>query len=283
MTYGRAFAMVMAAAVLSSTNGLFVRWMGDTGDWPLVFWRHAVLAVAMTAALALASRGRLPVLVAGMGRAGFVGSLFFAAAGILFMLALRNAPVADVVFLLGAVPPLTALVARLTLGERIRPSSWVAMAAAVGGIGVMFSGGLGGASLPGLLLAAGNACVVVGFAVALRWGQAGDMLPLLAVGSVLAALVSAPFAFPGATLDLHQAGVLLLWCGVVAPVYYTMFVVSSRYLPGGELMLSLPLEIIAAVTLAWIVLGEVPRPASLVGGGLVLVAVIGLAVVRLRR
>ena len=283
MSYGRAFALVMAAAVLSSTNGLFVRWMGDTGDWALVFWRHAALAVAMTLGLSLAYRGRLPAAVRNMGRAGLTGTLFFGAASVLYTVALRNAPVADVVFLLGAVPPLTALVAWLVLGERLLPSSWVAMAVALVGIGAMFAGGLGGGNLTGLLLATANAAVGVGFAVALRWGRAVDMLPMLALGSVVAAAVSAPFAFPGAALDLHQTGILLLWCGLVAPLYYTLFVISSRRLPGGELMLSLPVEIIAAVLLAWAVLGEVPRTASLAGGALVLAAVIGLALVRLRR
>jgi len=283
VSYGRAFAMVMASAVLSSTNGLFVRWMGDTGDWPMVFWRHAVLAVAMTIALVLAYGGRLPAVVARMGRAGVAGMLAFTGASVLYVLALRNAPVADVVFLLGAVPPLTALVARVTLGERVLPSAWIAMAVALVGIGTMFAGGLGGGNLTGLLFAAANALAGVALAVSLRWGHQIDMLPMIALGSVLAALVSAPLSFPGASLDLDQAGVLLLWCGLVVPLYYSLFVISSRRLPGGELMLALPVEISAAVALAWVVLGEAPRPGSLLGGGLVLAAVVGLAVVRLRR
>ena len=108
MSYGRAFALVILAALLSSTNGLFVRWLGEIGDWQLVFWRHAITGVAMLAVLAAWYRSRLPGTILRMGRIGAVGCVFFAASGILFMVALRNAPVADVVAVLGAVPPLTA-------------------------------------------------------------------------------------------------------------------------------------------------------------------------------
>lgn len=283
MSYGRAFGLVMIAALLSSTNGLFVHWMGAIEPWALVFWRHAVLAAAMLLVLAIWYRRRLPGAVVRMGRVGALGCAFFGASGILFMLALRNAPVADVVFLLGAVPPLTALIARLALGERIMPATWVAMVAALCGMGVMVAGSLGGANMTGVLLAAGNACVVAGFAVVLRWGRAIDMLPLIAMGALLAAAVSAPFAFPGPPPDGEQALILLLWCGAIAPVYYTLFVISSRRLPGGELMLSLPTETIEAVLLAWIVLGQVPSSTSLLGGGIVVAAVTGLALLRLRQ
>lgn len=283
MSYGRAFALVMLAALLSSTNGLFVRWLGEIGDWQLVFWRHAITGVAMLAVLAAWYRGRLPGTILRMGRIGAVGCVLFAASGILFMVALRNAPVADVVAVLGAVPPLTALVARITLGEKVFPSTWVAMVAAMTGITVMVAGNLGGANLLGVLLATGNALVVTGFATVLRWGHTIDMLPMIALGALLAAAVSAPLALADPLPDLRQGLILAVWCATITPFYYSLFVISSRRLPGGELMLSLPVEVIAASLFAWLLLGELPATPSLIGGGIVLAAVTGLALVRLRR
>lgn len=283
MSYGRAFALVMLAALLSSTNGIFVRWLGEIGDWQLVFWRHAIAGGAMLTILALWYRRRLPGTIVRMGRIGTLGCVFFAASGILFMVALRNAPVADVVAVLAAVPPLTALIARITLGEKVFPATWVAMAAAMGGIAVMVAGSLGGANLLGVLLATGNALVVAGFAVVLRWGHTIDMLPMIALGALLAAAISAPLALSGPLPDLEQALILFFWCATITPLYYSLFVISSRRLPGGELMLSLPVEVIAASLLAWLLLAEVPATASLIGGGIVLAAVTGLALVRLRR
>jgi drug/metabolite transporter (DMT)-like permease len=283
MSYGRAFALVMVAALLSASNGVFVRWMGEIGDWQLVFWRHAVAGSAMLAVLAVWYRGRLPATVARMGRIGALGCVFFAASGILFMVALRNAPVADVVAVLGAVPPLTALIALIALKERVLPVTWAAMAGAMIGIATMVGGSIGGGNLAGVLLALANALVVAGFAVVLRWGRAIDMLPMIALGALAAAAASAPLAFPSELPDGGQIALLALWCAVVTPLYYSFFVISSRRLPGGELMLSLPVEVIAATLLAWLLLGELPGTASMVGGGIVLASVTGLALVRLRR
>ena len=283
MSYGRAFALVMVAAVLSATNGIFVRWMGEIGDWQLVFWRHAVAGSAMLLVLSLWYRGRLPATVARMGRVGALGCLFFAASGILFMVALRNAPVADVVAVLGAVPPLTALIALFALRERVLPATWAAMAAAMAGIAIMVGGSIGGANLAGVLLALANALVVAGFAVVLRWGRSIDMMPMIALGALAAAVATAPLAFPAPLPDAGQVALLAVWCAAVTPLYYSFFVISSRRMPGGELMLSLPVEVIAATLLAWVLLGELPSLPSLIGGGIVIAAVTALALVRLRR
>jgi len=283
VSYGRAAALVAVAALMSATNGLFVRALGEIGDWQLVFWRHLIMGTTMIAVLAIRQRGALPAAIGRMGGVGALGCLCFGASGVLFMMSLHHAPIADVMFVMAAVPMLTAALAWATLGERVRRSTWLAMAVAMGGIALMVAGSLGGADMAGILFSVGNAFVVAGFATVLRWGRAMDMLPMFALGSLLAALTALVMAAPDLAIDREQALILLAWCGVVAPIYYSMFVIGSRRLPGAELMLSLPFETIAAASLAWLVLGELPAPASLAGGAIVLAAVIGLALVRLRR
>ena len=283
MSYGRAFALVIAAALMSSTGGIFIRELGTIGDWQIVFWRHLIQGTALSLVLALWYRGRLVDVVSRMGWIGALGGAMFGASSVMVVIAFHNTTIADVMFLLGAVPLITALLARLLLGEAVRRATWVAMAGAFVGITLMVAAGLGGGSAFGTLLALGAALTVAGFTVVLRWGRAIDMVPMIALGSVLACLVSLPFVAGDMAIGDHQVTLLLIWAGIVSPAYYTMFVIGSRHLPGAELMLSLPVETIFAATLAWLVVGEVPSDTSLAGGAVVIASVAGLAAVRLAR
>ena len=61
------------------------------------------------------------------------------------------------------------------------------------------------------------------------------------------------------------------------------FVAGSRYLSAAELMLLALTEIALAPVWAWLAIGEVPRDLTLVGGGVVLAAIIGQALIGRRR
>lgn len=281
MSYGRAFALVIAAALLSSASGIFIREMGTIGDWQIAFWRYLVQGASLTLLLALWYRGRLVTVVRRMGWVGAAGSALFGASSIMVVTALHNTAIADVMFLLGAVPLITALLARILLGEAVRRATWFAMAGALVGITLMVAAGLGSETALGTLLGLGAALAFAGFGVVLRWGRTIDMVPIIATGSVRACLTSLPFVAGSMAINGRQLALFLVWAGVVSPANYTMFVIGSRHLPGAELMLALPAETIFAGTLAWLVVGEVPSNASLAGGTIVIVSVVGLAFVRL--
>ena len=108
-------------------------------------------------------------------------------------MALHNSPIADVMFTLASIPILTALVAWVTLRERIQKVTWIAMIGAAIGVALMVVGHLTGGSLKGAGLSAGCAISVSIFAVILRWGRELDMIPMFAVGSLIAAAIALPF------------------------------------------------------------------------------------------
>jgi drug/metabolite transporter (DMT)-like permease len=196
-------------------------------------------------------------------------------------MALHNSPIADVMFTLALIPILTALIAWATLRERIQKVTWIAMIGAAIGVALMVVGHLNGGSMKGAGLGVGCAVTVSIFAVILRWGRDLNMIPMFAVGSLIAAAIALPFSFNGPSLSSGNIAILFLWGGLVSPIYYSLFVVASRHIPAAEFMLVVPLETIFSVLLAWLVLAEIPSTNTLLGGIIVITAVSGMVIYRI--
>jgi drug/metabolite transporter (DMT)-like permease len=281
MRYQLAFATLITAATLSSFNGIFIRALGDLTDWQIVFWRHLLIGLILCLGLTLSYRSGLINAFRKIGRPGIFGAVAFGLSLLFLTMALHNSPIANVMFILALVPILTALLAWVTLRERIQKVTWVAMIGAAIGVALMVIGHLNGGSMKGAGLSVGCAVTVSIFAVILRWGRDLNMIPMFAVGSLIAAAIALPFAFNGPSLSEGNIVILCLWAGLVSPLYYSLFVVASRHIPVAELMLAVPLETILSVLLAWLVLAEIPSTNSLLGGIIVIAAVSGMAIYRI--
>ena len=281
MRYQLAFATLITAATLSSFNGIFIRALGDLTDWQIVFWRHLLIGLMLCLGLTLSYRSGLINAFRKIGRPGIFGAVAFGLSLLFLTMALHNSPIANVMFILALVPILTALLAWVTLRERIQKVTWVAMIGAAIGVALMVIGHLNGGSMKGASLSVGCAVTVSIFAVILRWGRDLNMIPMFAVGSLIAAAIALPFAFNGPSLSEGNIVILCLWAGLVSPLYYSLFVVASRHIPVAELMLAVPLETILSVLLAWLVLAEIPSTNSLLGGIIVIAAVSGMAIYRI--
>ena len=144
----------------------------------------------------------------------------------------------------------------------------------------MLGGGLALGRLSGNLLALGSAVTFAGHALFLRFNRQSDMLP--------AVLYAGLFGMLFGLLALGAAGVsprllprdlgLALAMGVVqlggGLVLYTR---ASRHLPAAELQLVSTAELVLAPLWVWIGVGEAPGAATLAGGGLIILAILGQA------
>ena len=281
MHYPLAFLMLITAATLASFNGVFIRALGDMTDWQIVFWRHLLIGLMLCLSLTWSCRSNVVRAFRQIGWLGILGAVAFGFSLVFLTMALHKSPIADVMFTLAAIPILTALIAWAALRERIEKVTWIAMIGAAMGVALMVAGHLTGGSIKGVGLSVGCAITVSVFAVILRWGRELNMIPMFAVGSFIAAAIAAPFSFNGPSLNGESIAILLFWGGLVSPVYYSLFVIASRHIRAGELMLVVPLESILAVLLAWLVLSEIPSTNSLLGGILVIAAVSGMAIYRI--
>ena len=281
MRYPLAFLTLVTAAALASFNGVFIRALGDLTDWQIVFWRHLLIGLMLCVGLAGFYGSGFVSAFRKIGRLGVFGATAFGLSLVFLTMALHNSPIADVMFTLTSIPILTALIAWAALRERIQKVTWIAMIGAAIGVAIMVAGHLTGGSIKGAGLSVGCAVTVSIFAVILRWGRDLDMIPMFAVGSLIAAAIALPFSFNGPSLNGKDIVILVFWGGLISPIYYSLFVVASRHIRAGELMLVVPLETILAVLLAWLVLTEIPGTNTLLGGILILIAVSGMAIYRM--
>lgn len=280
--YARGVLYVMVAGCFWSLAGILIRNIEAADEWQILFVRSAAVFVSLLLVLLFRYRGDLVTPFRQAGVAGLIGGTCLGVAFSAYIFALTGTTVANAVFILSAGPILTAVLAWILLGERVRRATWIATFGAMLGIAVMVVDGINAGALFGNLMAL---CAVSGFAafaVALRWGGDVDMLPAACiaglVGMVFGALMVTDF-----DLSLRDTTLAATMGVVQIAIGMLFFTAGARHVPAAELALLSLTEVVLAPIWVWIGVGEVPRLLTLVGGGIVLVAIVGRALSGLRR
>ena len=286
LTHTQAVFMMIVVTLMWSIAGVVSRQLESAARFEVTFWRSAFNAVALLLAL-LAIRGRaLAVDLRTGGVALWFSGLCWGVMYTNFMLALTLTTVATVLVTMAIGPLVTALFSRVFLQHRLPARTWSAIGLAAIGIAWMFGRQAlaGGSSMTGALVALG-----VPLAAAANWTllqhlhqrhaadpsvQEPQMLPAVLIGALLSAAVTLPLALPLSATP-HDLGLLAL-LGVVQLAIPCLIVVRlAKVLAAPEISLLGLLEVIFGVLLAWVGAGEAPGSEALVGGALVLVALIG--------
>src|SRR5260370_38427682 len=144
-------ACAVGAATVFSTAGVIVRRI-ELPAWDVSFWRSALLVATMLPLLFWQRRG-VCIDVRNAGRALLLSALLLAGSFVAFILALGLAPVANVLLMFGATPFITALLARLVLGEPLHSHTTLTMAIAVLGLAISVAGSLQAGALGGVAIA----------------------------------------------------------------------------------------------------------------------------------
>ena len=274
------FALALSATVFWSLAGLMIRLMGEATSWHIILYRSLGATAMVGGMIAIVHRGRVVQAIRLAGWPAVLAGVCSSASSVLFILALGRVTVANATFMGGITPFLTAIGAQTFLGERVPRRAWGAMALATIGVALMLGGGLALGRLSGNLFALGSAVTFAGHALFLRFNRQSDMLP--------AVLYAGLFGMLFGLLALGIVGVsprllprdlgLALAMGVVqlggGLVLYTR---ASRHLPAAELQLVSTAELVLAPLWVWIGVGEAPGAATLVGGGLVILAILAQA------
>lgn len=207
-----------------------------------------------------------------------------AATTVLFCLSIMWTDVANAMLAFAATPMFAALLARLTLGERIPPATALAIGSVACGLGLVAWGarGEGAASLAGVLAGLFSALAIAGFFVILRRLKAQSATPVIGPGWLLGALAALPFA-TFEPMSAAQWGGVLLTSGLIMPLAITLITWGSRQLPAAETSMMTLLEVVTGLILVWLALGEEPGPWTLAGGAVVLCALGAHSAWRLRR
>ncbi len=259
-----------------------MRLVEEADGWQLQFYLQASFLVFILGFLVWRHRGRSLQACLDIGRPGLIAACSLAIAFVAYIFAIIETSVAKVVFIGSASPFVAALVAWLVLRERVAPATLAAIAVAMLGIGVMMGEGLDGEGP----LGAGLAVVaVVGYGVTLvclRARRRVDMLPAAALAGLLA-LLGCGLMVPDLAISAHDLRLAILLGVVQLGFQYVLIALGTRHVPAGEVALLGRLQVVLAPLWVWLALGEVPTPVTLLGGAVVVGAVLANSIASLRR
>ncbi|OJX34569.1 MAG: permease [Burkholderiales bacterium 68-12] len=277
LSHRRAVWLMVAVTLMWSIAGVVTRHLEHARSFEVTFWRSLFTLLALLLILPLAQGRAVFTTLRSGGRALWVSGLCWSVMFTAFMVAIILMPVANVLVTMAVGPLLTALFAWAFIGHRIAPRTWAAIALAGAGIAGMYGTQMAGLPLAGTLVA-----LCVPLAAAVNWtvvqhaqqqGHAVNLMPAVLIGAVLSALATLPLAWPLQATGRDLA--LLALLGVVQlAIPCVLAVRCGRVLKAPEMALLGLLEVIFGILLAWAGAGERPAPAVLMGGALVIGALV---------
>jgi len=270
--------LVVAAAMLWSTGGLFIKWTSLSG-LELSFGRS--LLAAITVAIFTRREGF------GLNRVTALTSVLYAALLVLFVLATKQTTAANAIFLQYTAPVYLLIFEPLFYKEKFRSRDLVVVLACIGGMSLFFVGQLRPQDVIGNLLALASGLCFACYFLLLRHSKSRNVNRASSViyGNLLVVLVCAPWglaAIPHMTrLDVLSVSYL----GVVQiGVAYTLFTAAMargvRSLDAGIVGY---IEPVLNPIWVFVILGERPSQWALVGGAIIVVAVVCHMLVEAKR
>ena len=271
---------ITLAAVLFSTGGAAIKWVGFDA-WQLAAIRAGLALVTILALVPEARRGW-------SWRTTLVGCAY-AATTLLYVQANKHTTAASAIFLQSTSPLFILLLAPWLLGEHATRRDLVQMAVMGAGLALFFFGlDRPSATAPdpvlGNVMAASCAVTWAFTLIGYRWVAARGQSVGTAAASgnltacVVALLMAWPLAAgrPGDWATLGFLGILQLG------VPYVFIARAVPHLRALEVALFMLIEPVLNPVWAWLVHGETPGPATLVGGALILGATVLRSVVDAR-
>lgn len=275
--------LVAGSAVAWSFGGAIDRFIDQQDTWTVVFWRSVWACAFLTAFLFIRDGRDAPNAFRSMGWPGIVVALCFMTASISFVQAIAYTTVANVILINAAVPLVAALIARVFLGETISGATWMAIAAVIAGVAIMVSDGDGeSGSLIGILLALLITFVFAIATVVTRRHAGVRMTPAVILATALAALLAATQA-SGFAVSGHDMAWLFAFGALNLGLGMALFVTGARLIPSALAALLGTLETVLGPVWVWLIHGEKASVMTVVGGAIVVGALIAHLVVTNRK
>jgi drug/metabolite transporter (DMT)-like permease len=276
-TYAQGVILAAMAGVVWSTIGLGVRMMEHASPFQVLLYRSAGLILTLLVFLAIRSGGHPFRMIGATSTRGIFCSLLMVIAFSGSIISLKETTVANAVFLLSTAPLMTALLGRIILGEPVRIMTWCMMLLGSIGVAIMVIEGISLGKIIGNVAALICALAFALFSITMRSEKADDSTPVVFFAGLNATVASAaavvvigePLVIPlfDAAVGVGL-GMFALAGGLV------MFTISTRYIPAAEATLLSMTEVVLSPIWVWLLLNETMSIPSLIGGGILLSALV---------
>ncbi len=299
MSHARAVLGMIVVTLMWSTAGVVSRQLQSAEAFEVTFFRSLFNVVGLGVALTWMRGWTLWRDLVHSPRVVWLSGLCWSVMFTAFMVALTMTRVANVLVTMAISPLLTAVCARVFLHHRQPMRTWIAIAVAGAGIAWMFGRSMQAAdaqSLAGMAVAlAVPLSTALNYTVLHRAGRSAapstvgatvddaaamsapgaqpDMLSAVLIGAAISALVTLPIAWPFHATP-HDLGVLFGLGIFQLAIPCLLLVRVTRALAAPEVALLGLLEMIFGVIWVWLFAGEAPGPAAVVGGAIVVGALV---------
>lgn len=272
---------------LAALGGLFISLdipvirLSESDPWTFMFFRGAGLAIILGSVILFFPKFTQSPKNPFRDRWFVEVGILFGFSSIFFTLSVFNTSTANLVFILAFNPMLAALFAWVLIGERPTLITWAAILATIVGVGIIVNEGLTGGTFFGdiaALIAATSLALTL-----VRTRQSGKDLSL---SGCLGGMISATFAFPIMLLNPVIPGVpawLIFNVLILVPLSAFVLQLAPRYLPAPRVAIFFLLETVLAPIWVWLIFTDVPSNQTLLGGAIVLSAILTHSIWEIQR
>jgi drug/metabolite transporter (DMT)-like permease len=279
-SYNSGLAYVFLATIGWSLSGLFVRLMPGLDGWQINCWRGLWLAASLVVYLVIVHGRHTIDQFDAIPFAGLViSALCFAVGTTFYVSSLTYASTANVSVIGATSPLITALLSPWVTGERPHIVAWFSAILALVGAAVIAQHGLEVGHWFGLLLSSAVPFTFALQTLLLRKYRDFDMMAAICIGGFLSFIIAGFASLTIGHASAFNIGqhdfLLLVLMGLVQlglPLIFYGW--GARAVPAITLSLIAVLDAVFNPFWSWAFAGEKPEIASLIGGAIILGAVV---------
>ena len=265
--------LILTGGFCLSWGGLILRSFESASIWQILFYRSIFFLWVLIAFILLTYGKKTFKKIKEAGLPGLIGGVFLSTNFVAYMYSMMETTVANVVFIISTQTVFLPIVAYIFLKEKISPRGYVAIMLAMIGVTLMIGDSLGTGSLKGNLAAL---TIPINFSVLvliIRKYPKVDMIPAIFYAGILSCIYGLLLLenFSISTKDIWLSFLL----GVPQLAFGFIFItIGSRTTPAVMVGLLMLMESIFAPIWVWLFYNEIPPISVLVGGMIILSAVV---------
>jgi drug/metabolite transporter (DMT)-like permease len=278
-------AMALSAGGVWSFGAITARLADGSDTFQYLAWRSVGIIVVIEAWHLLRRQPSQTIAAYTSGRRMLLANLALLVASIGFVYAVKTTSVANAAFL-GATTPLFGVAsARAFLGERLNWRTITCITVAFMGLAIMLAGDLEAGGLIGDLAAISAAIGFALYTTIVRSAPDRDWSPVLpGYGVVMVAICVVVTLAKGNTLvpPTLDIGLAVIHGGLFVVAGTLLYNGASRTVPAATMTVFAQTEMVLVPVWGFLVLAERPAPGTLLGGTIILTAVLAKAVLDAR-
>ena len=265
--------LILTGGFCLSWGGLILRSFESASIWQILFYRSIFFLWVLIAFILLTYRKKTFKKIKEAGVPGLIGGIFLSTNFVAYMYSMMETTVANVVFIISTQTVFLPIVAYIFLKEKISSRGYVAIVLAMIGVTLMIGDSFGTGSLKGNLAAL---TIPINFSVLvliIRKYPKVDMIPAIFYAGILSCLYGL-FLLEDMVISTKDIWLSFL-LGVPQLAFGFIFItIGSRTTPAVMVGLLMLMESIFAPIWVWLFYNEIPPVSVLIGGIIILSAVV---------